>query len=133
MVLSSFLEANQIRSVKHYEQRVQEKTHAFLDRRLDAPGTQPPLSRFLQLRAAEMVATEALRYHQTLMSQGNRDARSWAGTEADLKNSLVSIRIDEVRALTAERDYATAEALAHKMFQATPGDRVCSKLLNNST
>lgn len=123
------LDAGQIRSVKHYEQRVQENTHAFLDRRLDAPGTKPPLSRFLQLRAAEMVVTEALRYHQTLMSQGNRDARSWAGTEADLKNNLVSIRIDEVRALTAERDYATAEALAHKMFQATPGDRVVLEVI----
>ncbi|MFT3883546.1 MAG: hypothetical protein QM703_28325 [Gemmatales bacterium] len=53
------LNADQIKSVKHYEQRVEENTRAYLDRRFDAPGVQPPLSRFLQLRAAEMVLTEA--------------------------------------------------------------------------
>ncbi len=117
------LNADQIREVKHYEQRVDEKTRAFLDRRFDAPGTQPALSRFLQLRAAEMALTEALRYHQTLLAQGNRDARTWAGTEADLKSALANTRIDELRALAAERDYATGEALAQKMFLTTPGDR----------
>lgn len=117
------LNPDQIRGVKHYEQRVDEKTRAFLDRRFDTPGTQPALSRFLQLRAAEMVLTEALRYHQTLLGQGNRDARSWAGTEAELKNALTNTRIDELRALAAEKDYATGEALAQKMFLATPGDR----------
>lgn len=118
------LQPEQIRSVAHYEERVLSRTTQFLEKRLDAPGTNPPISRFLQLRAAEMVVTEALRYHQTLLSQTNRDRTSWAGMEQELKNRLFAVRIDEMRALTAERDYTTAEALAQKMFQATPGDRV---------
>ena len=118
------LSAEQIKSVAHYEERVLEKTRQFLEKRLDNPNTPPVLSRFLQLRAAEMVITEGHRYHQTLLAQSNRDARSWAGMEAELKNKLFDVRVDEMRALTAERDYATAEALAQKMFQATPGDRV---------
>jgi ABC-type transport system substrate-binding protein len=114
------LQPDQIRDVTYYEQRVLEKTRLYLDRRFDAAS----ISRFQQLRAAEKVLVEALRYHQGLISQGSRDKTSWAGTEAELANRLQSIRIDELRALTADRDYATAEALAQKMFVATPGDRV---------
>ncbi|MBL8825177.1 MAG: ABC transporter substrate-binding protein [Planctomycetia bacterium] len=118
------LEASQIREVTHYEQRVLEKTRQFLEKRLDTPGTPTPLSRFLQLRTAEMVLTEAFRYHQSLRSQGTRDSATWSGMDTELKNKLFAIRIDELRALTAERDYVTAEALSQKMFQSAPGDRV---------
>lgn len=116
------LQAEQIKTVTHYEQRVLDKTQLFLDRRFDT--AKPPLSRFHQLRAAEKVLTEALRYHQTLLSQASRDKTSWAGMEAELQKSLFAIRIDEIRALVAERDYATADALGQKMFKATPGDRI---------
>ncbi|HMO35312.1 MAG TPA: hypothetical protein PKA06_04655, partial [Gemmatales bacterium] len=50
------LQPDQIKEVTHYEQRVLERTRAFLDRRYDSEN--PPLSRFLQLRAAEKVLVE---------------------------------------------------------------------------
>src|SRR5262249_38959590 len=37
---------------------------------------------------------------------------------------LFSVRIDEIRALSAEGDTATGEALSHKLFSEAPGDRV---------
>ncbi|MFT3883545.1 MAG: hypothetical protein QM703_28320 [Gemmatales bacterium] len=40
-----------------------------------------------------------------------------------MKNALATTRIDELRALAAEKDYATGEALANKMFLIIPGDR----------
>jgi hypothetical protein len=116
------LQTEQLKDVTHYEQRVLDKTKAFLDSRFDTAT--PPLSRFNQLRAAEKVLIETERYHQTLLGQSSRDKASWAGMEEELRKRLFSIRIDEIRALIAERDYATADALGQKMFKATPGDRV---------
>lgn len=121
------LQTEQIRQVLHYEERVLDLTRQFLDRRFDT--AKPGLSRFMQLRAAEMVISEGLRYHQTLLAQGSRDKASWSKMETDLKNKLFAIRIDELRALTAERDYATAEELAKKMFQASPGDKVLLEVI----
>lgn len=121
------LQPDQIRDVTYYEQRVIDKTKQFLDRRLDK--AQPALSRFEQLRVAEKVYVEAIRYHQGLISQGGRDKASWAGTEAEMVNKLQSIRIDEIRSLTADRDFGTAEALSQKMFLATPGDRVLLEVI----
>lgn len=118
------LNADLIRNVIYYEQRVIDRTRQFLEKRFDGPGAPAPLSRFLQLRAAEMVVTEGLRYHQTLLSQSNRDAKSWAGMETELKNTLFGVRIDEMRALVAERDYLTAGALAQQMYKVSPGDKV---------
>lgn len=116
------LQPEQLKDVSHYEQRVLDKTKAFLDSRFDTAT--PPLSRFNQLRAAEKVLIETERYHQTLLGQASRDKASWTGMEEELRKRLFSIRIDEIRALIAERDYATADALGQKMFKATPGDRV---------
>jgi ABC-type transport system substrate-binding protein len=118
------LDAAQIKSVSHYEERAMEKVRLFLDRRLDQPqGGQPALSRFNQLRAAEMVLVEALKFHRDSIGQGSRDKTSWSGMESDVKDRLFAVRIDEVRALAAEKDYHTGEALSHRLFSESPGDR----------
>jgi ABC-type transport system substrate-binding protein len=115
-------QANQIRTVLHYEQRVLDRVRTFLDRRLDSGENK--VTRFNQLRAAEMALTEALKYHQGAISQNVRDKTTWAGMADDLKSTLFSVRIDEIRALSAEGQIATGEVLSHKLFSEAPGDRV---------
>src|SRR5436305_14708759 len=49
--------------------------------------------------------------------------------DSELKDHLFAVRIDELRALSAEGDTATGEALAHKLFSEAPGDRVLLEAL----
>ncbi len=116
---------DQIKEVSQYEIRLIATLRAFLDKRFDtAKENQPALSRFMQLRAAEMVLVELSNFHKGALAQQTRQPASWAGVQDEINNFLFSVRIDELRALQAERDYVTAEALATRLFQETPGNRV---------
>ncbi len=100
------LPRQQIKEVSQYETRALQAVRQFLEKRFDAPqGKEPALSRFEQLRTAEKILTEVGSFHKNTLSQNTRDPRSWAGTADEIAGLLFTIRIDELRALQAERDY----------------------------
>jgi peptide/nickel transport system substrate-binding protein len=117
---------DQVIKVEPYEERVLAGVRKFLDSspdRSESADGKPTLSRFQVLRAAEKVVTEALTFHNQAKQIKVRAGEGWDGYGADLERQLVQIQVGEIRALMADQDWPTAQALALRLFNERPGER----------
>jgi len=113
------LEREQIVSVSHYELRALTEVRKFLGSGLDKAD--PPLSRFLMLRAAEMVFAEVLSFHDKAKSVKVR-VEGWEGLSTDLAKELLQVRIAQLSALAGEEQWEAGIALADRLHNQFPAD-----------
>lgn len=115
---------DQILRIDHDEARALAAVKKFLDSGLDKPDPQtgkPALSRFQMLRAAEKVLAETLTFHQNAKQTKQRTGDNWDDLGRELEKELIITQVQEVRALTADEDWGTAQALASRLYGERPG------------
>ena len=105
------LPRDSLSTVTHYERRALAEARRLLASGLDRPdgAGQPAVPRLRLLRVAEMVLSEALRFHT---AAPERQAAEWRALEKELRAELLRVQIAQLRTLTAERNWELAEALA---------------------
>ena len=119
------LTREQIKSLTHYEIQALADVRKLLNSGLDQPsgGGAPAVSRFRLLQVAEWVLNEALRFHTSAKDRNVREGKAWDGVDAELKADVFKLRLAQIRALTAARDYDGAERLGAHILNQHKGSR----------
>lgn len=113
------LEREQVVDVTHYELRALAEVRKFLGSGLEK--AEPPLSRFLMLRTAEMVLTEVLSFHEKAKGTKVR-VDGWDGIGSELAKELLQVRIAQINALAGEGEWEAGAALADRLHNEVPSD-----------
>jgi ABC-type transport system substrate-binding protein len=118
------LTREQIKNVSHYELRALAEVRKLVQSTLDpAPGRAPAAAgRFRMLQAAEWILAEALRFHVAAKDRKDR-VKGWDGVEDELRSEIFKLQLNQVRALTAEGEYAAAEQLGAYLLKQHKGSR----------
>jgi ABC-type transport system substrate-binding protein len=106
----------ELSNVTHYELRLADAAKQLQNSGLDKPDAsgKPAVPRSKLLRYAEMLMSEAVRFHADAREKKLR-TDGWLGVEADLRKELQQVQIAQLRALTGDSDWEGGEALAHHL------------------
>jgi len=105
--------------LRYHEQAMLDRVRAFLSAGYDKRKATDPLflSRAVQYQGANQALSRVLRQHESNVERGIRTGRGWENIRAELRRELLTVRLEQLRLLTAERSYEVAFQLASELIE----------------
>jgi ABC-type transport system substrate-binding protein len=111
------IERKTVRRIEHFESIVLKDVDLLLN---PEPGTRPPENPIPpadQLAAAERVLTAVMFFHESARERNKRRGKSWDSVKAEIYEKLTAIRLDRIRQVGKDRDWATLNALTKRLIE----------------